>query len=88
MRDLNSPSVRVKYDPVADAAWVFLRDGTFAETRELDPWRLIDVDPEGTPLRVELLTVSRGVDITDLPEAKQVAEALQHAGIAIRQPVR
>jgi uncharacterized protein YuzE len=80
--------VTVKYDPDADAAWVFLREGPFAATEELDPRRLVDVDPDGNPLRLELLTVSRGVDVTDLPEAEQVAEALQRAGITVRQPAR
>jgi uncharacterized protein YuzE len=83
-----APQVTVRYDAAADAAWVFLRDGPFAETQELDPWRLIDVDAEGNPLRIELLTVSRGVDTTDLPQAKQVARALQHAGITVRMPER
>ena len=78
--------LRVKHDPTADAVWVVLSDGEYAETRELDSRRLIDVATDGAVLRVELLDVSDGVDVTGLPSAGKIAAALARQGLKIVQP--
>lgn len=70
-----------KYDPVADAVWITLNTGAYDETRELDSRHLKDIAADGTVLQVELLDVSDGVDLTDLPEADAIAAALERAGI-------
>src|SRR5437016_11853373 len=77
--------LRVKHDPVADAVWVKLREGQYAETRELDSRRLLDIAADGTVLSVELLDVSDGVDVRDLPAANEIATALQRQGLRVIQ---
>ena len=67
----------VHYDSEADAIDVHLRDGVFARTRELDENRLVDYDAEGNVLAVEFLFVSKGIDLTGVPCADLVAEALR-----------
>jgi uncharacterized protein YuzE len=76
----------VTYDPVADAVWIKLRRGTYAETRELDSRRLLDVASDGTVLSVELLDVSDGVDVAGLPAADDITTALERHGIRVLQP--
>ncbi|HEV2123360.1 MAG TPA: hypothetical protein VGW38_11380, partial [Chloroflexota bacterium] len=60
---------------------ITLNTRAYNETRELDSRRLIDIAADGTVLQVELLDVSDGVDLTDLPEADAIAAALERAGI-------
>ncbi len=46
-----SPSkLHIKHDPVADAVWVVLRDGQYAETREFDSRRLFPMPTRSPPL--------------------------------------
>jgi uncharacterized protein YuzE len=68
--------MRLDYDPEADAAYVALRDVAQVErTMALDDHRLIDY--VGTQaVGVELLAVSRGVRLDDLPERDAIARLL------------
>lgn len=78
--------LRIKHDPVADAVWIMFQAGDYAETRELDSRRLLDLAPDGTILRIELLDVSDGVDVTGLPAAAEIATALATHGLKVVQP--
>jgi uncharacterized protein YuzE len=80
-------TLKVEHDPEADAAYVHLgtaRRDAFAFTRRLDDCRLVDVASDGTPLGVDFMVVSRGVDLRGLPEPEALAAALSARGIPIR----
>jgi uncharacterized protein YuzE len=57
----------VELDTKADAAYARAADRPVASTKELDPQRVVDYDSDGEIVGIEFLTVSRGVDLTDLP---------------------
>ncbi|QDM00273.1 DUF2283 domain-containing protein [Rhodopseudomonas palustris] len=46
------------YDPKADAVYITVGKGTFAETLEAGPF-IYDVDAEGRVLGIEILSASR-----------------------------
>jgi uncharacterized protein YuzE len=74
--------MKVDYDPDADAVFVTLREGVpFAFSIHLDFDRHIDFGPDEKPIRIELLGVSQGVDLTDLPYRAEVARALADANL-------
>ncbi|WP_217923633.1 DUF2283 domain-containing protein [Miltoncostaea oceani] len=71
--------LRVEYDPVVDALAIdFPGFGAGASARmvRLDRDRALDYDASGRLVSIELLNVSRGVDLTDLPEAEVITRAL------------
>ncbi len=80
-------TIKVAHDPVADAIWVTLARGDYAETRELDDRRRLDIATDGSILRIELLDVSDGVDLAELPRAVELARALGRLGIGVVEPV-
>lgn len=70
--------VYIRYDPDADAVYAELRPaGGRIRTREIDDRRFVDVDEGGAAVGVELLFVSRGVDLDGLPESDRIAAALR-----------
>jgi YD repeat-containing protein len=71
--------LRVEYDPAADAIAIDFPGfgpGASARTVRLDHHRALDYDADGRLLSIELLNVSRGVLLDDLPEADVVRRAL------------
>ena len=58
----------MKYDKVADAIYIKLSDMPYAYGKDLDDLRRIDYDSNGDLRGVELLCVSEGVIIDDLPQ--------------------
>lgn len=68
----------LEYDPEADALYVWLTaPGTASDrTDALDDARAVDYDDHGRPVGVEFLSVSRGVDLTAVPEAQAIATLL------------
>ena len=68
-----------QYDEEADAIYIRLVDEDYSYGEELDRERRIDYAAGGTPIGVELLCVSSGVDLRNLPAQKAIAELLaQH----------
>jgi hypothetical protein len=58
----------------------YLREGVpFAFTHNLDDARNIDYGPDNLPIGVELLGVSHGVDLTNLPQRANLARLLAEA---------
>ena len=50
------------YDPKTDTLTLTLSEGTrIEETDELEPGVLVDLDPEGRPVRVEILDLSKRI---------------------------
>jgi YD repeat-containing protein len=79
--------LRVEYDPAVDALAIdFAGFGgrASAHTRRLDRDRAVDYDADGHLVSIELLNVSRGVNLEDLPESEVVSNALDL--LAVRRP--
>ncbi len=70
--------MQLRYDTEADALYVRFREPTGrVRTRPLpDGLRFIDRDETGVVVGIEFIEVSRGIDLTDLPEAEAIGEAL------------
>jgi len=69
--------VHLRYDPEADAAYVYLRDAAHVDRTEALPKdRLIDYMLD-EPIGIELLNVSAGVAMDGLPRADEVSHLLQ-----------
>ena len=76
--------IQVRYDLEAHAVYAKLRQAKGRiKTREIDDVRLVDYDETGAAVGVELLFVSRGVDLRGLPEAERIAEALVSAACSV-----
>ncbi len=70
---------RLEYDRGADAVYIYLRDVPYAYGRDLDDDRPIDYGTDNAPRGIELLAVSHGVNLDDLPEREESAALLaQH----------
>jgi uncharacterized protein YuzE len=75
--------MKIKYDPEADAVYIYFREVPHAYTRELDELRRIDYASDDEPIGVELLCVSRGVDPDDLPEQEAIIQLLEREHIKV-----
>jgi len=79
--------LRVEYDPAVDALAIDFRGfgaGASARMVRLDRDRALDYDADGRLVSIELLNVSQGVNLTDLPESEVVSRAL--ALLAVGRP--
>lgn len=69
--------MHIDYDQEADALYVQFREATGqVVSHRLDHRRAVDRDDLGE-VGVELLFVSRGVDLSGLPRSVEIAEALR-----------
>jgi uncharacterized protein YuzE len=69
--------MKLKYDRIADAAYVTVRPGRVASTERIDALRLVDYDQAGRVLRIEFLDFRRsGADLSGLPYAEQIESLL------------
>lgn len=73
--------LRSEYDPQADALYVHLSDEPYAFGEDLDHARRVDYAADGTPVGVELLYVSQGVDLRNLPQASDLVDVLKRYNI-------
>jgi len=72
--------IRLEYDPQVDALAIDVpgaEAGASARMVRLDRDRVLDYDATGRLISIELLNVSRGVDLQGLPEADVVRQALE-----------
>lgn len=67
---------KFEYDRDADAVYIRLADLPYAYGEDIDHERRIDYAATGWPIGVELLCVSSGVDLDNLPEREQIAALL------------
>ncbi|MFC1916582.1 DUF2283 domain-containing protein [Chloroflexota bacterium] len=74
--------LHIESDPVADAVYIQFLDEPVGYTKELDENRVIDytLNP-GLPIGIDLLAVSDGVKLNDLPEVEMVEKVLQCLGV-------
>ena len=69
--------MKLKHDKVADAIYVKLSNMPYAYGKDLDDLRRIDYDAESNPRGLELLCVSKGVNLEGLPQKDTFAEMLE-----------
>ena len=68
--------LKIIIDPQANAIYIYVSDLPVAFTKELDEDRLIDYASDGTPVGIDLLNVSDGIETSDLPNRAQVEQLL------------
>jgi uncharacterized protein YuzE len=69
-------TITLEVDNEADAAYVTISGDDVARTAKLDENRIIDYDASGAVVGIELLNVSRGVDLRDLPYREELVDLL------------
>lgn len=74
MKDLIE--TRVEHDKEADAIYIYLSDDKYAYGKDIDKERRIDYDANNQPIGIELLCVSEGVILDDLPHPSEVEKIL------------
>ncbi len=67
----------VEYDPDADAAFITFQDAPWDHMDILDDYRNVDYASDGEPVGVELLYVSRDVNLDGLPMMDEIARLLE-----------
>jgi uncharacterized protein YuzE len=75
--------IRCEYDREADAIYIYLNDKPYAYGKDLDDGRRIDYAADHTPVGIELLGVSQGVEIDNIPCQNEVAKLLKEHDIKI-----
>lgn len=80
--------MKFKHDAQADAAYIYLSDKPYVYGRDLDDERRIDYASDNTPIGVELLNVSKGVNLDSLPYVDEIAEVIEAEGIKIYEMIR
>ncbi len=87
--------MRLRYDAELDGVYIYLRDERYAWGLSLDDLRRIDYGPDDEPVGIDIIQVSRGVLLDDLPEQEGIARLLsehdipsyrQHGSTATKQP--
>jgi uncharacterized protein YuzE len=73
--------MKVKYDREADAMYIYLSSKPYAYGKDLDDERRIDFASDKTPMGVELLCTSKGVNLEGLPDVNKIAKAIENKGI-------
>ena len=75
--------MKFKHDAQADAIYIYLGEKPYAYGKDLDDERRIDYASDNTSIGVELLCVSKGVNLDSLPHIDEIAEVLEAEGIKI-----
>jgi uncharacterized protein YuzE len=76
--------MRIAYDREVDSAYVYISEAPVARTVVIDDVRMLDLDVMGSVRGVELLSVSHGVRVSDLPVPLQtIAPDLLASGIPV-----
>jgi uncharacterized protein YuzE len=69
-------TITLEVDNEADAAYITIARDDVARSAKLDENRIVDYDASGAVVGIELLNVSRGVDLRDLPHRETLADLL------------
>lgn len=69
--------MRAEYDKEADAIYIYFSDAPVVYGKDLDDERRIDYDDDNEPRGIELLCVSDGVIVDDLPHRAEVEQILE-----------
>ena len=76
-------TLTVDHDPEADALYIRPSDKPHAYGEGFGDERRVDYAADGSPIGVELLCVSEGVDLANLPCAEQIADILRKQGVRV-----
>lgn len=76
-------AMRYKQNSEADALYIWLSDKPYGYGEDLDRERRVDYAPDGTPIGVELLCVSGGVSLRELPQPEAIAQVLRELRIKL-----
>ena len=74
---------KLTYDRKADAIYIQLSNEPYSYGEDLDDERRVDYDAHGNPRGIELLCVSAGVIIDNLPQRAEVERLLGDKGIKV-----
>lgn len=74
---------KVRYDREADAVYITLSSRRYAYTKALDDMRYIDYASDDTPIGIELLAVSDGVIVDNLPYSEEIGQMLEGKHIKV-----
>ena len=80
--------MKVTYDRRADAAYISFADEPSVRQEPLDDGRILDFAADGSLVGVEILSPSLGVDLSDVPRASEVADAIHQLGFDVHSPHR
>lgn len=69
--------MELKHDKQADAIYIYLSDKPYSYGKDLDDERRVDYASDNTPIGVELLNVSKGVNLDGLPRRAEIAKVLK-----------
>lgn len=69
--------MEITHDQQADAVYIHLSTKPYAYGIDLDNERRVDFADDNTPVGVEFLCVSNGVDVTGLPHYEDIAGRLE-----------
>ena len=72
------------HDPEADAIYVHLSEGEAARSKPLDDLRIIDYSRDGGVIGVEFISVSGGIDLSDLPHHDKVEKLIGELNLGIK----
>jgi uncharacterized protein YuzE len=75
--------MKVSYDPEADAVFVRFNRRRSEYVEEIDDRRNLLCAADDSVIGIELLSVSRGVDLRGLPHAIAIADALKRERIKV-----
>ncbi len=80
--------MELKHDLEAEAVYISFSSKPSAYGRELDDERRIDYAADNTPIGVELLNISKGVNLDSLPRGDEISEVIEAKGIKVYEMVR
>jgi len=80
--------VELTYDKQADALYIRLSDKPFASTKSLDDQRHVNYAQDGTPIGIEVLYPSLGVNVDSLPHEASVGRLLEEHGFRVYSTAR
>ena len=72
------------HDPEADAIYVYLTEGEAHRSKAVDDLRIIDYSRDGAVVGVEFLSVSGGIDLSDVPHHDKVEKLIGELNLGIR----
>ena len=74
---------KIKHDKKADAIYIYINNNQYSHGKDLDEERRIDYDSDNQPIGIELLCVSEGVIVDELPYQYEVEKLLidKHTGL-------
>ena len=72
-----------EYDANADCAYILINKLPYAYSKEIDDTRFVDYAEDDTVIGIELLYVSGGVDICDLPYKTEIGKLLEKNDIKV-----